>query len=162
MFHREEVTGEGIKLTWTSKSDSTETEYVLYRRVLPHEKLSEYATVLRSGNSTSFTDTKVEPGLQYLYRVTGVNSAGEGPKSSPVTLIMPGERLEAPADLAAVYTEQGMEVTWSAPANAGITGTTRCTGGIFRADGEGLDGAVSKYVKIPRRRRPDDLPRYQC
>ena len=148
LFHREEVTGEGIELIWTSNSDSTETEYVLYRRVLPHEKLSEYATVLRSGNSTSFTDTKVEPGLQYLYRVTGVNSAGEGPKSSPVTLIMPGERLEAPADLAAVYTEQGMEVTWSAPANAGIT-DYQVYRGIFRADGEGLDGAVSKYVKIP-------------
>ena len=148
LFHREEVTGEGIELIWTSKSDSTETEYVLYRRVLPHESLSEYATVPRSGNSTSFTDADVEPGLEYLYRVTGVNSAGEGPKSDPVRLVVPGERLEAPADLAAVYTEQGMEVTWSAPTNAGIT-DYQVYRGKFLNDGEALDGAVSKYVMIP-------------
>ena len=148
LFYREEVTGEGIELIWTSKSDSTETEYVVYRRVLPHESLSEYATVPRSGNSTSFTDADVEPGLEYLYRVTGVNSAGEGPKSDPVRLVVPGERLEAPADLAAVYTEQGMEVTWSAPTNAGIT-DYQVYRGKFLNDGEALDGAVSKYVKTP-------------
>ena len=142
------MTGEGIELIWTSKSDSTETEYVLYRRVLPHESLSEYATVPRSGNSTSFTDADVEPGLEYLYRVTGVNSAGEGPKSDPVRLVVPGERLEAPADLAAVYTEQGMEVTWSVPTNAGIT-DYQVYRGKFLNDGEALDGAVSKYVKTP-------------
>ena len=96
----------------------------------------------------SFTDTKVEPGLKYLYRLAGVNSAGEGPKSSPVTLIVPGERLEAPADLAAVYTEQGMEVTWSAPTNAGTT-DYQVYRGKFRADGEDLDGGVSKYANIP-------------
>ena len=148
LFHREEVTGEGIELIWTSKSDSTETEYVLYRRVLPHEKLSEYATVPRSGNSTSFTDADVEPGLKYLYRVTGVNSAGEGPKSDPVRLVVPGERLEAPADLAAVYTEQGMEVTWSAPTNAGIT-DYQVYRGKFLNDGGAHDGAASEYVKTP-------------
>ena len=148
LFYQEEVTDQGIELIWSSDSDATETEYVLYRRVLPHERLSEYATVPRSGNSTSFIDTNVEPGLKYLYRLAGVNSAGEGPKSDPVRLVVPGERLEAPADLAAVYTEQGMEVTWSAPTNAGIT-DYQVYRGKFLNDGEALDGAVSKYVMIP-------------
>ena len=147
-FSTHEVTEEGIELIWNSNSDSTETEYVLYRSVLPHEGLSEYATVPRSGNSTSFIDADVESGLEYLYRVAGVNPDGEGPKSDPVRLVVPGERLEAPADLAAVYTEQGMEVTWSAPTNAGIT-DYQVYRGQFLNDGETLDGAVSKYVMIP-------------
>ena len=147
-FSTHEVTEEGIELIWNSNSDSTETEYVLYRSVLPHEGLSEYATVPRSGNSTSFIDADVESGLEYLYRVAGVNADGEGPKSDPVRLVVPGERLEAPADLAAVYTEQGMEVTWSAPTNAGIT-DYQVYRGKFLIDGETLDGAVSKYVMIP-------------
>ena len=147
-FSTHEVTEEGIELIWSSNSNSTETEYLLYRSVLPHESLSEYATVPRSGNSTSFIDADVEPGLEYLYRVTGVNADGEGPKSDPVRLVVPGERLEAPADLAAVYTEQGMEVTWSAPTNAGIT-DYQVYRGKFRGDGGAHDGAASKYVKIP-------------
>ena len=147
-FSTHEVTEEGIELIWNSNSNSTETEYVLYRSVLPHERLSEYATVPRSGNSTSFIDADVESGLEYLYRVTGVNSDGEGPKSDPVRLVVPGERLEAPADLAAVYTEQGMEVTWSAPTNAGIT-DYQVYRGKFLNDGGSHDGAASKYVKIP-------------
>ena len=148
LFSTHEVTEKGIELVWNSNSNSTETEYVLYRSVLPHESLSEYATVPRSGNSTSFIDADVEPGLEYLYRVTGVNSDGEGPKSDPVRLVVPGERLEAPADLAAVYTEQGMEVTWGAPTNAGIT-DYQVYRGKFLNDGGAHDGAASKYVKIP-------------
>ena len=147
-FSTHEVTEEGIELIWSSNSNSTETEYLLYRSVLPHEGLSEYATVPRSGSSTSFIDADVEPGLEYLYRVTGVNADGEGPKSDPVRLVVPGERLEAPADLAAVYTEQGMEVTWSAPTNAGIT-DYQVYRGKFRGDGGAHDGAASKYVMIP-------------
>ena len=147
-FSTHEVTEEGIELIWSSNSNSTETEYLLYRSVLPHEGLSEYATVPRSGSSTSFIDADVEPGLEYLYQVTGVNSDGEGPKSDPVRLVVPGERLEAPADLAAVYTEQGMEVTWSAPTNAGIT-DYQVYRGKFRGDGGAHDGAASKYVMIP-------------
>ena len=142
------VTEEGIALEWNQVDGSTETEYVLYRRVLPHEKLSQYATVPKSGSSTSFIDTNVEPGLRYLYRVTGVNSAGEGPKSNPFKIVVPGETLEPPSDLAGTYTEQGMELTWGAPTNAGIT-DYQVYRGIFGDDGENLDGGLSKYVKIP-------------
>ena len=86
--------------------------------------------------------------MKYLYRLAGVNSAGEGPKSDPVRLVVPGERLEAPADLSAVYTERGMEVTWSAPTNAGIT-DYQVYRGKFRGDGGAVDGQVSKYALIP-------------
>ena len=37
-FYSEAVRDEGIELSWSSDSDSTETEYMLYRRVLRHEK----------------------------------------------------------------------------------------------------------------------------
>ena len=140
-------TEDGIELTWYRGPGSGVDEYVLYRRALPHEKLSEYATVLWSGDEMSFTDTDVEPGLAYLYRVAGVNSAGEGPKSSPLKVIVPGERPEAPSDLAAVYTEQGMALRWGAPANAAVT-DYQVYRGKFRNDGGAHDGAVSKYVKI--------------
>ena len=140
-------TEDGIELTWYRGPGSGVDEYVLYRRALPHEKLSAYATVLWSGDEMSFTDTDVEPGLAYLYRVAGVNSAGEGPKSSPLKAIVPGERPEAPSDLAAVYTEQGMALRWGAPANAAVT-DYQVYRGKFRNDGGAHDGAVSKYVKI--------------
>ena len=144
VFDSPEITEDGIELSWGSSSESAGTEFVLYRRVLPYEKLSEYATVPNSGTSrTSFTDTNVEPGLQYLYRLAGVNSAGEGPKSDPERITVPGERLEAPSDLAGAYTEQGIELTWGAPTNAAVT-DYQVYRGQFRDDGAG----VSKYAKV--------------
>ena len=37
-FYSEAARDEGIELSWSSDSDSTETEYALYGRVLRHEK----------------------------------------------------------------------------------------------------------------------------
>ena len=144
VFNSPKITDEGIELSWDSSSESAGTEFVLYRRILPHEKLSEYATVPNSGTSkTSFTDANVDPGLRYLYRVAGVNSAGEGPKSDPEKIIVPGERLEAPSGLTGAYTEQGIELTWDAPINAGVTDYWVYRG-KFGANGAG----VSQYAKV--------------
>ena len=144
VFDSPKITDEGIELSWDSSSGSAGTEFVLYRRILPHEKLSEYATVPNSGTSrTSFTDANVDPGLRYLYRVAGVNSAGEGPKSDPEKITVPGERLEAPSGLTGAYTEQGIELTWDAPINAGVTDYWVYRG-KFGANGAG----VSQYAKV--------------
>ena len=149
LFYSEEVTEAGVELVWHGAGDGPGAgSYVLYRRVLPHGKMSELAAVERSGERTSFVDAGVEPGLQYRYRVAGVNSAGEGAMSFAVDLVVPGERLEAPSDLAAVYTAQGMELTWGAPTNAATT-HYQVYRGKFRGDGGAHDGAVSKHAEIP-------------
>ena len=147
LFYSEEVTAQGIELSWNPDSGSTETGYVLYRRVLPRGELSPYAAVPRSGDVTSYLDTGVEAGLEYLYRVAGVNSAGEGPLSAPVRLVVPAERLEAPPGLAAEYTGEGIELSWGAPTNAATTGYVIYRG-EFRGDGGPSDGRVSKHAEI--------------
>ena len=147
LFYSEEVTDLGIELSWNPDSGSTETGYVLYRRVLPRGELSQYAAVWRSGDVTSFVDAGVEAGLEYLYRVAGVNAAGEGPLSAPVRLVVPAERLEAPPGLAAEYTGEGIELTWGAPTNAATTGYVIYRG-EFRGDGSPSDGRVSQHAEI--------------
>ena len=147
-FSAGEATDRGIELSWNQDGGPGVEHYVVYRRVLPHEELSEHATVAWSGeHRTSFTDAGVHPGLEYLYQVAGVNSAGEGPKSAGVQLTVPGELLEAPTELAAVYTRQGMALKWGAPTNARTTDYWVYRG-KFLKDGGAHDGAVSKYVKI--------------
>ena len=49
LFYSEAVRDEGIELSWSSDSDSTETEYVLCRRVLRHEKGSARLRPSRMG-----------------------------------------------------------------------------------------------------------------
>ena len=147
LFYSEEVTDLGIELSWNPDSGSTETGYVLYRRVLPRGELSQYAAVWRSGDVTAFVDAGVEAGLEYLYRVAGVNSAGEGPLSAPVRMVVPAERLEAPPGLAAEYTGDGIELRWGAPTNAATTGYVIYRG-EFRGDGSPSDGRVSQHAEI--------------
>ncbi len=147
--------GNIILIYWSAPAGATPDGYRIYRRSLPSRILSAYADIPANADSDvqEYYDTDVEPGLQYLYRVAGVNSAGVGPKSSPVWITVPGQRLEAPADLAAVYTERGMEVTWVAPTNAGIT-DYQVYRGKFRGDGGAFDGQASKYVLIPAESDP--------
>ena len=82
-----EASAQGIALTWKAPAGSSVTHYVVYRGVLQNgsmngRAMTEHATIEATGAATAYTDTGVEAGQEYRYRVAAVNSAGEGKKSS--------------------------------------------------------------------------------
>ena len=82
-----EASAQGVKLTWKAPSGSSVTQYVVYRGKLQNgsmngRPMTEHATIDAAGEAMAYTDTDVEAGAEYRYRVAAVNSAGEGKKSN--------------------------------------------------------------------------------
>ena len=82
-----EASAQGVKLTWKTPSGSSVTQYVVYRGKLQNgsmngRPMTEHATIDAAGEAMAYTDTDVEAGAEYRYRVAAVNSAGEGKKSN--------------------------------------------------------------------------------
>jgi len=81
--------GDGkVTLTWAvpgSDGGSTITNYMIYRGISPDSE-TLLATV---GNVVMYTDTIVDNGQIYYYKVSAVNSVGEGAKSSEVYVTTP-------------------------------------------------------------------------
>jgi hypothetical protein len=83
------VIGESIKLSWNPPAYTgglPVTQYIVYRGIDPNS-LSVYRTL--PGNTTTFTDSNLEPGKTYYYRVQAVNTQGKGELSSVVTVVAP-------------------------------------------------------------------------
>ena len=111
-----------VTLTWTAPANGgTVTGYRLWRR---------------SGGETAFTvlggdlaatvlthaDTTVATGTAYAYRVQALAAAGAGPRSAAVTVTAVTTRVPGmPTGLtAAPATDHQMQLTWTAPADAGL------------------------------------------
>ena len=82
-----EATAQEIKLTWTAPTGDAVVEYVVYRGTLQNgsmngQALSKYTTIEATDADMTYTDDNVEEGVEYRYRVTAVNSDGEGKKSN--------------------------------------------------------------------------------
>jgi hypothetical protein len=111
-----------VFLTWTAPADndnSSITNYKIYRSAT---KVSNYV-LIASPNSLTYTDTWVINGQTYWYRISAVNSSGEGSKSAPISstpYTVPNAPTLSPA------TADGTQValSWSANGNGGspITG----------------------------------------
>ena len=73
--------GKGISLTWTAPSNggSPITAYRIYRGT---SSGGETFLVSVGPGTTSYTDAAVVKKSRYFYRVTAVNSIGEGPPSA--------------------------------------------------------------------------------
>ena len=80
--------GSGIVLTWEASS-CTPDEYALYRRNMDEagSRMRLFATV--DGASLSYTDTAVEPGVTYRYRI---RSNDKGPRSASTELTAPAPK----------------------------------------------------------------------
>jgi hypothetical protein len=80
------VTGPGIRLTWRDNS-TNESGFRLER----HTGTEAYREVARPGvNATSFTDTGVQPGTRYVYRLRAVNAGGFSTYSNEVAVSTAG------------------------------------------------------------------------
>ena len=83
--------GSGILLTWEASS-CTPDEYALYRRNMDEDgsRMRLFATV--DGATLSYTDTSVEAGVTYRYRI---RSNDKGPRSASTELTVPAPKSDA-------------------------------------------------------------------
>ena len=112
--------GSGIVLTWEASS-CTPDEYALYRRNMDEagSRMRLFATV--DGASLSYTDTAVEPGVTYRYRI---RSNDKGPRSASTELTVPAPKSDADDTETSGETPRNHGGTNSDPA-FGITSATR-------------------------------------
>jgi fibronectin type 3 domain-containing protein/C1A family cysteine protease len=120
------VGGNGeVSLSWqTSLSDggSPITGYRVYKGTS-----SSTQSFLAQVSGLGYVDNSVVNGLTYYYRITAVNSAGEGPSSSIVSVTPQAgiEKPSAPVSLSASSGDGRVTLTWNQPADDGgspITG----------------------------------------
>ena len=78
------VESDGVELSWTAPSGTVTGYQILRRRPKEGEKrLTVYVSDTES-TATTWTDTNVSDGVQYVYRVKAVNDAGVGARSNSV------------------------------------------------------------------------------
>jgi len=87
-LHVTSVTSTSVSLDWDSDPSGTRLYYRLYTYA------SDGMTLLEAHNEpTSLgTSSGLAPGTVYVFRASAVFSAGEGPKSNPVTQATAGGR----------------------------------------------------------------------
>ncbi|MFB6291432.1 MAG: fibronectin type III domain-containing protein [Candidatus Bipolaricaulia bacterium] len=103
-FDYEVLSPEEVKLTWDDNADN-EAGFRIYRN---GEKI---ATV--GPDNTSYTDTAVEKGESYNYRVAAYNEGGESSTTSSLTVNLPDEVSSAPTGLTSrVLSPKKIRLSW--------------------------------------------------
>jgi len=106
-----------VTLTWIAPANggSVITGYNIYRSTVPgSEKL-----LVTLGTGTSFTDNGLTNGRTYYYRVSAVNSVGEGALGSEVSAV-PAQTAVVPGNFTLTATVADGEVclTWTVPSTS--------------------------------------------
>ena len=86
---RGESTSTGARLWWTAPSTGDVTGYRVLRRRPDQESRLQVHVPNTGGTATTYTDTSVEDGVRYVYRVKALNDAEVGPQSNYVNVRMP-------------------------------------------------------------------------
>ena len=110
--------GTGVAhLTWSAPSNggSPILNYKIYRSTSTGTE-SLLTTV---GNVASFDDTAVTNGTTYFYKVSAVNTVGEGPPSNEASATPPAPTVPAAPSLAASAGTGVVHLSWGAPSNGG-------------------------------------------
>jgi cellulose 1,4-beta-cellobiosidase len=77
------ATSSSIRITWNSVSGAT--KYRLYAAMTPYGTGLDVGNHFEEVTGTSYNDTWPEAGETWYYKVSAVNSAGEGPQSAVVS-----------------------------------------------------------------------------
>lgn len=153
-----------VALSWSPPADiggSPITNYKVYRSASSGGEVLA-ATV---GNVTGYSDTNVESGKTYYYKVSAVNVAGEGPQSSEISATPGGLSLpSAPRNLLAIPGNAKARLTWDPPASNGGSavaryviyrgtmsgGETNLTmiGGVLEYQDTGLTNGVTYFYQV--------------
>jgi fibronectin type 3 domain-containing protein len=109
-----------VTLTWSAPSSdggSPITAYYIYRGL---SSGSETYLTQVSGSTLAYTNTGLTNGVAYYYRVTAVNSVGEGPASNEVSATpSSATKPTAPLSLVATPSGTGIHLTWNPPSSDG-------------------------------------------
>jgi titin len=143
----------GVGLTWQAPASSGSlpvTGYRIYRG-----PAGDTAILLTAvGAVTSYTDTTVVNGGQYVYQVAALNGFAEGPRSTEVSA-QRGTAPTAPQAVSGSVSGQGITVRWSSPASNGgspvtgyrvYRGTTSGGETLLAGVGAGTSSYVDKAV----------------
>ena len=127
-------------LNWSAPASSGGaliTSYNIYRGSSPGgEATSPIATNV---SVASFTDASLSNGAAYYYKVTAVNSAGEGSVSNEASATPQAPALpSAPQNLLAAAANTKVSLTWSVPSN---TGGSAITYNVYRGTSPGGESA---------------------
>jgi hypothetical protein len=125
--------GDGqVTLQWSAPSSnggSTITSYKIYRGITSGGENLTTPVATVSGSTFSYTDGGLTNGAPYFYKVSAVNSVGEGPLSNEMSATPQASSATvptAPLNLtAAPANGRGIQLSWAAPASDGgspITG----------------------------------------
>ncbi len=124
-----------VSLTWTaptSQGTSPITNYKVYRGT----SSTAVTTLIAQPATTNFTDTGATNGTTFYYKVSAVNSVGEGTASTVVSAT-PG-RPGAPQSLVATQNPtKGVNLSWTAPASNGGSAITGYK--IYRSTSAGAE-----------------------
>ncbi len=110
-----------VSLSWTAPSDggSAITSYKLYRGTTANGE-----SLLKDvGNVLTYTDTGLNNGQVYYYKVSAVNNVGEGSGSNELsaTPVAPKTAPAAPTLTSATAGDTQVSLSWSAPSDGGST-----------------------------------------
>jgi len=130
-----------IALVWTAPSGnggSAITAYRIYRGITS----SGEALLISLGNVFTYNNTGLTNGQTYYYKVSAVNSVGEGPQSNEVSAT-PATVPSVPRGLQALVGDLKVQLNWTAPQYVG-PGTL--TFHLFRDAEEIWSGTATRYV----------------
>jgi len=132
-----------VMLAWrveSSKSSGTVRSFSIYRGADEGNMTLLRETSYANGSTQSYVDSEVRNGRTYLYWVTAIGIAGEGPVSN-VVIARPANVPGPPQNLTAIAGDGQVVLTWSPPVDDGGLKITRYI--VYRADGG--KGMVSVY-----------------
>ena len=76
-------------LSWTAPANTTITAYQILRRTPVIERQLLVLVENTGGTGTTYTDSTVEAGQRYIYRVKAINNTATGPNSNRVEVRIP-------------------------------------------------------------------------
>ncbi|OLS18881.1 MAG: Amylopullulanase precursor [Candidatus Heimdallarchaeota archaeon LC_3] len=111
-----------ISLSWTIPNNGGNpiSSYKIYRSLISGSGFSSIGT----NTTNSYIDSGLANGDTYYYKVSAINSNGEGAQSSEASAT-PAAPPSAPQSMSAKYGNQNITLSWSAPASnngANVTG----------------------------------------
>ena len=102
-----------VMLSWVQPSGGAEvTDY-------EYEQNGSGTWTSTGGTATSYTVRNLTNGQPYTFKVRAVNSAGQSAASTASASVTPATEPGAPTGLSATVSDQGVDLSWTAPANNG-------------------------------------------
>lgn len=133
-----------VDLTWTAPlfdGGSPITDYTVYRGTAPQGE--EF--LVKIGNVTEYDDTGLTNGQTYYYKVSALNSIGEGPKSNEAHATpTAGQTIPSePQNLEATPGDSYVNLTWIAPISDGNSTITN-----YRVYRGAISGGESFLIEL--------------